>query len=245
MAGHNKWKQIKHKKALTDAKKGAAFSRIVREITVAAREGGASPDSNIRLRAAMDRARSEGLPKDNIERALLRARGQGDAQELFEFLYEAVGPSGTAILIEGITDSTNRTFNELRHLLSEHACRLAEAGSLLWSFEKIGALTVTSADNPGKTADEIETAIIESGALNYARHEDANDTWDIETAFGAQDAVRRELLARHIAVADIGHDYKPRSPITLPPDAAAALEKILDAILDYDDVQEIYTNARN
>ena len=136
MSGHNKWAQIKHKKAATDAKKGAVFSKMVREITIAARVGDPNPDANIRLKAAIERARSIGLPKENIDRAIAKASGQGDGAELFEFLYEASAPGGVAILIEGITDNKNRTINEIKHLLSTHGARLADPGSLLWNFEK-------------------------------------------------------------------------------------------------------------
>lgn len=137
MSGHNKWAQIKHKKAITDAKKGASFSKMVREITIAAKTGDPNPEMNIRLKAAIERARALGLPKDNIERAVAKATGQGDGSELFEFLYEATAPGGVAMLIEGITDNKNRTFNEIKHLLNIHDARLADPGSLLWAFEKI------------------------------------------------------------------------------------------------------------
>ena len=136
MSGHNKWAQIKHKKAITDAKKGNAFSKMVREITIAARTGDPNPDANIRLKAAIDRARALGLPKDNIDRAVAKASGQGQDGELFEFLYEAVAPGGVAFLIQGITDNKNRTVNEIKHLLSTHDARLANPGSVLWNFER-------------------------------------------------------------------------------------------------------------
>lgn len=137
MSGHSKWAQIKHKKAITDAKKGNLFSKMVREITIAAKIGDPNPDANIRLKAAIERARAIGLPKDNIERAVAKAGGQGAGAELSEFLYEASAPGGVAMLIEGITDNKNRTINEIKHLLSKHDARLADPGSLLWNFEKI------------------------------------------------------------------------------------------------------------
>lgn len=136
MAGHSKWKQIKHKKAITDAKKGQLFSKMVREIMVAARIGGPSPDTNTRLRAAMERARERGLPKDNIERAIERASGEGEAGKLQEFLYEAIGPGGVYLLIEGITDNKNRTFAEIKRILAKHGARIVPPNSLLWNFEK-------------------------------------------------------------------------------------------------------------
>ena len=139
MSGHSKWKQIKHKKAITDAKKGTAFSKMVREITIAAKTGEPNPDANIRLKASIERARVIGLPKENIDRAIAKASGyenDRDGPELFEFLYEATAPGGIAMLIEGITDNKNRTVNEIKHLLTTHEARLADPGSVLWSFEK-------------------------------------------------------------------------------------------------------------
>lgn len=168
MSGHSKWSQIKHKKAITDAKKGVSFSKMVREITIAARTGSSAiagknakagdpnPETNIRLKTAVERARAIGLPKDNIDRAIAKAAGQGEGAELFEFLYEATarlndavgqapggppkrpdGRAGIAILIEGITDNKNRTINEIKHILNTHDARIANPGSVIWNFEKI------------------------------------------------------------------------------------------------------------
>lgn len=238
MAGHSKWAQVKHKKAITDAKRGQLFSKLIREITVAAREGGPNPASNTRLRAAMERGRSEGLPKDNIERAVERAAGKGEAGDLAEFLYEASAPAGVAILIEGITDSKNRTLAEIKHLLTLHGARLAEAGSLSWNFDKIGMLECRK-DAAGKLAEEIELAIIESGASDFRA---LDDTWLVETWFTERERVRAELEARGVAVAEASRDYKPRVPITLDSKAREKIEPLLDALADHPDVQEVYTN---
>lgn len=137
MSGHSKWSQIRHKKALTDAKKGQLFSKLVREVMIAARTGGGDPNINSRLRTAMERAKQNGLPKDNIERAVERAKGSSDAQNLQEFLYEVIGPSGTFILIDGITDNNNRTLAEIKQILGKHGVKLVPANSILWNFEKI------------------------------------------------------------------------------------------------------------
>ncbi len=136
MSGHSKWSQIRHKKAITDAKKGQLFSKLVREIMVAARSGGADPNSNSRLRTAMERAKENGLPKENIERAITRASGAGEGQNLQEFLYESIGPGGVYILIEGITDNNNRTLAEIRQIITAHHAKLVPSNSLLWNFEK-------------------------------------------------------------------------------------------------------------
>ena len=239
MSGHSKWSQIKHKKGAADAKRGQLFSKLVKEITVAAREGGANPDANARLRSAMERARSEGLPKDNVERALGRAAGKGEGGELFEFLYEAALPGGIAILIEGITDNKNRSLNEVKHILSEQGGRLAEQGSLIWNFEKIGVLAVAAGEPRGR--DEIELAIIESGARDF-REEDG--AWIIETNFGEREAVRERLAAAGLTARESGHDYKAQHPADAPPDVLLKTETLLDALLEIDDVQEVYTNMR-
>lgn len=241
MAGHSHWKQVKHKKGAADARRGQVFSKLIKEITVAAREGGVNPESNARLRAAMERGKQEGLPKDNIERALIRASGQGEGNELFEFLYEAVASHGIMILIEGITDNKNRTLAEIKHLLVEHGSRLAEQGSLLWNFEKIGTLICRTPGAPDISREEAETAIIESGATDFQEQDGA---WLAETPFAERERVREQLERRGIAVADAGYDYKPKAGIRLAPDAQAAIESLLSALTEHEDVQDVYTNLR-
>lgn len=181
MSGHSKWAQIKHKKAISDAKKGQLFSKLVKEIMVAARGGGAKPEANPRLQTAIDRGRAAGLPKDNIERAIMRASGGEEGKELQEFLYEAL-KSGVQILIEGITDNRNRTLNEVKRLLSRHDAKLVSPGSLLWNFEKV---------------------------------------WTEE-----------------------GLDYHPKTSIELTADEREKIEPLLDALVEHNDVQEVYTNLK-
>ena len=222
-----------------DAKRGQLFSKLIKEITVAAREGEANPEANPRLRSAMERGRSEGLPKDNIQRAIERASGKGEAGELAEFLYEASAAGGIAILIEGITDNKNRTLAEIKHLLNLRGARLAESGALLWNFDKIGLIEVSGADNPAKTKEEIGLAVIEAGASDFRT---MNDLWLIETAFAEGQRVRRGLEAGGIMVKELIHDYKPRAPLSIPPAEREKLEPLLDALSEHDDVQEVYTN---
>lgn len=161
MSGHSKWAQIKHKKALTDAKKGLLFSKMVREITVAAKESGANSESNPRLRSALERARSIGLPKENMERAISRASGAGGDTTLQEFLYEALAPGGAMILVEGITDNKNRTLAEIKKVLSLHDAKLVPQNSLLWNFKKVWAegnkdyLPATRADMPAEEREKL------------------------------------------------------------------------------------------
>lgn len=239
MAGHSHWKQVKHKKGAADAKRGLVFSKLIKEITIAAREGGASPESNARLRSAMERARAEGLPKENMERALERASGKGESNELFEFLYEAAGTAGVAILIEGITDSKNRTLAEIKHLLSERGARLAEQGSLLWNFEKIGTLVCRAPETPGKTKEEVEITIIESGASDFQTDD---GVYVVQTPYAEREQVRAALEDTGIVILESGHDYKPKTTVTLEAQARAALDPLLDALAEHNDVQEVYTN---
>lgn len=241
MSGHSKWSQIKHKKAITDVKKGKNFSRLVREIMIAARTGtgGARSESNVRLRAAIEHARIQGVPKNNIERAIERGSGTNERQEFKEFLYEATGPGGLAILIEGTTDNTNRTINEIKHLLTKNAGRLAEPGSLAWNFEKIGILEITAQQNPQQSKEQIEFAIIESGARDFAA---LDDEWIIETEFAQRENVRKTLEAKKINIKESGHDYKPANIITLTSADNNTAQTLLGVLNEYDDVQEIYTN---
>lgn len=239
MSGHSKWSQIKHKKYLTDAKRGQLFSKLVREVMIAAREGGPNPETNTRLRQAAERARSQGLPKDNIERAIDRASGAGEGAALQEFLYEATAPGGAAIIIEGITDNKNRTLAEIKHLLNEQGSKLAESGSLSWGFDKIGWLEINKEDNPDKKQDEIELTFIDSGATDFKYLDGA---WLVETGFAELEKTKQKLERAGIKIKETGHDYKPRLPLDLRGGERNAIEKLLDELSGHSDVQEIFTN---
>ena len=239
MSGHSKWSQIKHKKGITDAKKGRLFSKIVREILVAARVGGAQMQANPRLRSAIERGHAIGLPKENIERAIAKASGSTEGAELQEFLYEATVPGGVSILIEGITDNKNRSFSEIRHLLAERGAKMADPGSVLWNFDKVGTIEIAEEDNHTKTKDEIELIIIESGASDFTS---VDRMWIAETSFTEAEKVRRALEANGIMIKEIGHDYKPKNALILSPEKKDSLESFLDALTDHEDVQEVYTN---
>src|SRR3989338_1561744 len=242
MAGHSKWKQIKHKKAVTDARKGQLFSKLVKEVTVAARTGGVNPETNTRLRSALERAKSEGLPKENVERALERASGGTDGPLLQEFLYEATAGGGVQIIIEGITDNKNRTLAEIRHILSEHGGRFAESGSLLWNFEKIGTLEISEEENRHLSKEGVEEAVIDSGADNFTF---GKGTWLVETKFAAREDVRKELEKKNVKTRGSGHDFKPRNTLALWTGETEDLESLLDALSEQGDVQEIYTNLQD
>ena len=239
MSGHSKWSQIKHKKAATDAKKGQLFSKMVREIMVAAKTGGPAPETNQRLKTAVERARASGLPKENIERAIERASGSGDAASLQEFLYEATAPEGVAILIEGITDNKNRSLAEIKHILSERGGKLAEQGSLLWNFDKVGTLEIYPKDGNQKMGEEIELEIIESGAKDLQK---TSEGWMVETDFQEMEKVRKELEKRNLNIKSLAHDYKVVAPVKVSNETKNLIETILNKLSDHDDVQEVYTN---
>ncbi|MEK7074273.1 MAG: YebC/PmpR family DNA-binding transcriptional regulator [Patescibacteria group bacterium] len=242
MSGHNKWSQIKHKKGITDAKKGKIFSGLVREVMIACKTGGNNPNSNTRLRAAIERARGMGVPKNNIERAVSRGSGTKEGSEFKEFLYEATGPCGIAILIEGITDNTNRSISEIKHLLNTHGGHIADPNSLLWNFQKIGILEVSKEQNSRMLKDDIELAFIEAGARDFFSTDDA---WIIETEFAACDHVRKQLEQRGVAIRMSEHDYKPMSTILLDPQTETAAELLINTLTEHEDVREVYTNIQN
>lgn len=241
MSGHSKWAQIKHKKASSDAKKGNLFSKLAREIAVAAREGGADPSFNARLRVTIERAKSVGLPKDNIARALAKASGPGSGDAFFEFLYEAKGPLGVSILIEGITDNKNRTLGELRRVLLERGAKIADPGSCVWNFEKIGILAGQADAARGVSKEGLELAIIESGAREY---EVSDDEFFIETDFTNLAKTRSDLEKRGFNAREQRHFYKPKTEIVLPPDKLKGMSSLLEELSAHDDVQEVYTNVK-
>ncbi|QQG44891.1 MAG: YebC/PmpR family DNA-binding transcriptional regulator [Candidatus Sungiibacteriota bacterium] len=239
MAGHSKWAQIKHKKAATDAKKGQLFSRLIREITVAAKGGGASSESNPRLRAALEHARSAGLPKDNIARALARASGGGGGAELQEFLYEAAAPGGLNILIEGTTDNKNRSLAEIKNILEEHGAKLAEPGSISWGFERVGTIEAAGPDHQSLLPEEVELAIADSGARDFKK---LNNSWIVETNPADLEKVTRSLEDKKIIIKNTYGGWRPRSPIRLPENLKESGEALLEALVHNEDIQEIHTN---
>jgi len=239
MSGHSKWSQIKHKKALTDAKKGKVFSKMSREITTAAKNGSANPEFNMRLRSAIDRARTAGIPKDNIERALQKVAG-GEENSLHEFIYEALGPGGISIIIEGITDNTNRSFNEIKLLLAKHNAKIVEQGSLIWNFEKMGIIILDKEEN--KTIEKMEEIILDSRAVDF---QETKDLWMVETSFASLAMVKKYLEERKIFVKEIKCYYKAKTTLDLKPEEKTCLDALLDALENHDDVQEINTNLKN
>jgi YebC/PmpR family DNA-binding regulatory protein len=236
MSGHSKWHSIKHKKAATDAKRGKAFSRFNKEITIAARLGGGDPDFNPRLRLAIDRAKSENVPKDNIERAVKKGTGELEGYNLEEVSYEGYGAGGVAILIEVTTDNRNRTLPEIRHFFTKHGGNLGEAGSVAWIFKKRGYL-VLEKDKIGEE-DLLEIAL-EAGA------EDVNDdggNWEVITSTESFEPVVKALQEKDVPIEVQQIAMIPQSHVKLEGKSAQQVLKLMEALEDHDDVQNVWAN---
>ena len=236
MAGHSKWKQIKHKKAANDAKRGAHFTRLIREITMAARSGGGDPGFNPRLRLAVDTAKAANMPAENIERAIKKGTGELEGVDYQEVTYEGYGPAGVAILIETVTDNPNRTVAEVRHALSRHGGSLGTSGSVAWQFDKKGQVFV---DANRYDEDTTMMAAVEAGAEDLVRE---GDTYTITTEVASFHTVQDELKKQNIAIDSAEIAMIPKATVHVDGEDATKLLKLLDAIEELDDVQKVYSN---
>jgi YebC/PmpR family DNA-binding regulatory protein len=239
MAGHSKWKQIKRQKGVADQRRGALFTKLAREITIAAKQGGADPAGNFRLRLAVQNARDNNMPADNIQRALARASGSGEGGDLHEVTYEGYGPGGVAILIETMTDNRNRTVGEIRSVLSRAGGNLGESGSVAWQFESRGVIGV-GVGNGGKTAEEVADVAIEAGAEDFQMDDESVEVYTAPTEL---EAVRQGLLDAGVEVANAELAMIAKTPIALDTRAAEQVIRLLEKIEDLDDVQRVYSNA--
>ncbi len=237
MAGHSKWKQIKHKKALTDSRRAAAWTKIIREITVAAKAGGGDPTGNPRLRLAMDNARAANMPNDNIERAIKKGTGELEGVHYEEITYEAYGPAGVAIMIDTLTDNANRTVADIRRWLSRNGGNLGTTGSVAWMFDRRGQITIDADKHDEETVME---AALEAGAIDI-ESEDGVHTVTTEVAdFSAvQDALREKGIEWDEAELAM----VPKTEVRVEGPDAEKLVKLLELLEELDDVQKVYTNA--
>ncbi|MGI9076275.1 MAG: YebC/PmpR family DNA-binding transcriptional regulator [Gemmatimonadaceae bacterium] len=236
MAGHSKWKQIKHYKAATDAKRGARFTKLIREITVAARAGGGDPGGNPRLRTAIETARAASMPKENIERAVKKGTGELEGVDYQEITYEGYGPGGVALLILTLTDNPTRTVAEVRHKLSRAGGSLGAANSVAWMFERKGELYTDSALRDEDTAME---AALEAGAEDFRRE---GDQYVITTDPTQFHAVKSALEARDFSFVEAEITYIPRNTVRIEGKQAESLLKLLEEVEDLDDVQKVAAN---
>ncbi|HEU4453218.1 MAG TPA: YebC/PmpR family DNA-binding transcriptional regulator [Longimicrobium sp.] len=237
MAGHSKWKQIKHKKAITDSKRAANWTKIIREITVAAKAGGGDPAGNPRLRLAMDTARAANMPNDNIERAIKKGTGELEGVSYEEITYEAYGPAGVAIMIESLTDNGNRTVADIRRWLSRNGGNLGTTGSVAWMFDRRGQITI---DGEKYDEETVMEAALEAGALDVESEEGA---FTVLTEVSDFTAVQDGLRAKGIAWEEAELAMIPKNEVKVEGADAEQLVKLLELLEELDDVQKVYTNA--
>jgi len=236
MSGHSKWHSIKHKKAAIDAKRGKIFTRIIRELTVAARNGGGNPDSNARLRQAVAAARAANMPLKNIENAVKRGTGELEGTVYEEVTYEGYGPSGVALAIQSMTDNKNRTAGEIRHLLTKHGGNLGEVGCVTWMFEKKGQVFV-NADS--SLEDKLMEVVIEAGGEDVFN---TGDGFTVTTAPNDFEAVRDAIAAGGFEIASAEIRLVPNSTKRLEGKEAERMLKLMEVLEDHDDVQTVAAN---
>lgn len=236
MSGHSKWKTIKHKKAAIDAKRGKAFTRLIKEITVVAREGGGDPDANPRLRTLVEKARFINMPQENITRAIKKGTGELPGVSYESIMYEGYGPGGIAVLAHALTDNKNRTVSEMRHLFSKKGGNLAETGAVGWMFEKQGAITF---DAPGKTEDDIFELLFDFDVFDIKKEDDQFVVYcDVKSL----DTVRKAIESKGFKIESAEIEYVAKMPMSLEEAESAKAVDLLEALDDLDDVQNVYTN---
>lgn len=237
MAGHSKWANIKHRKAAQDAKRGKIFTKLIRELTVAAREGGSDADSNPRLRAAIDKALSNNMTRDTIDRAVKRGAGELDGQELETIIYEGYGPGGTAVMVETMTDNRNRTVSGVRHAFSKAGGNLGTDGSVAYLFTKQGVISYA----PGTDEEAVMNAALEAGAEDVETADDgAIDVYTTPETFGA---VKDALDAAGLTAINAEVTMVPSTKAELDLETAQKFLRLIDTLEDHDDVQEVYHNG--
>jgi YebC/PmpR family DNA-binding regulatory protein len=236
MAGHSKWAQIKHKKSKIDRERGKIFSKIIREIIVAARMGGGNPDFNPRLRLAIEKAKSHNMPQENIERAIKRGTGELEGVNYEQVIYEGYGPGGVAIMVVALTDNKNRTVNEIRHIFSKYGGNLAGAGSVAWQFKEKGIIYV---EKDKATEDDVLEASLEAGAEDVKVQE---DTYEILTDPKNFEAVKKAFEERGIPYTQAEITMIPQNTVTVEQKKAETLLKLLEALEEHDDIQNVYAN---
>jgi YebC/PmpR family DNA-binding regulatory protein len=238
VSGHSKWAQIKRAKGANDVKRGQLFTKLGRELTIAAREGGGDPDGNARLRMAMDRAREANMPMDTIQRAVQRGVGGGEGASLEEVIYEAYGAGGAALLIEATTDNRNRTVAEVRATLTRGGGSLGEAGSVAWNFESRGVLLVRAKDK--SDPEELALKAIDAGADDFSV--DGQDV-EVLTDPAQLEDVRRALESTGAAITNAEVAMIPKTQLELPNDQTTAVMRLVERLEDLDDVTRVYTNV--
>ena len=236
MSGHSKWAQIKRKKGVADVKKGAMFTRLGREISIAARSGGGDPDANFVLRLAVDKARGQNMPKENIERAIKRGTGElNEGGQLEDIMYEGYGPGGSALLVQILTDNRNRAASEVRHMFTRGGGNLAASNAVAWMFEKKGVITIENVKN----VDDLELELIDAGAEDFRLEGNVLEVYCApEQLRGVRDALEKRKIP--MAAAEMAWIAKTSAQVT--DDQAVQTMRLMESIEEHDDVQKVYSN---
>jgi YebC/PmpR family DNA-binding regulatory protein len=237
MSGHSKWATIKRKKAVLDSKRGKIFTKLIKEITIAAREGGGDVNGNPRLRLAVDNAKAQNMPQDNIERAIKKATGELEGVTYYELTYEGYGAAGVAVLVEVATDNKNRTVAEVRHLFSKNGGSLGENGSVSWMFDRKGVISLPA--NGKKEVDLLEI-VLEAGAEDLTTEE---DYFEVQTSVEAFEKVRRALVEKNFTIENASLQWIAKNMIEVKGEDAEKVMKMIEGLEDLDDVQNVYSNA--
>jgi len=235
MSGHSKWATIKHKKAALDAKRGKAFTRIIKEITIAARNGG-DPDANPRLRTAILAAKAVSMPSDNIKKAVMRGTGELEGGQIEEVMFEGYGPGGAAVLVNVATDNRNRTVSEIRHVFSKNGGNMGQEGSVAWMFERKSQIYVP-ADKASE--DQLMGIVLDAGADDLRND---GDRWEVLAPSEAHESVLKALEANGLPAEDASIAFVPKNLVKLEGKNASSMLKLSEALEDHDDVQNVYSN---
>ncbi|ERM92182.1 transcriptional regulator [Caldanaerobacter subterraneus subsp. yonseiensis KB-1] len=238
MAGHSKWANIKHKKEKMDAKKGRIFTKLTKDIIKAAKEGGGDPETNSKLKLAIERAKAFNLPSENIQRAIKKGTGELGGAKLEEVIYEGYGPAGTAIIVEALTDNKNRTAGEIRHIFDRNGGTLGAAGSVTWMFDKVGVIVVEKTDSINE--EDLMMVAIEAGAEDFSADE---GEFEIITDPSNFQEVREAIEKAGYKISEAEITMLPKNTIKLSPEDYEKFEKLIDKLEDNDDVQNVYHNV--
>jgi len=238
MSGHSKWATIKRKKAKVDAARGKIFTRLAREIIIAARQGGGDPDNNVRLKTAIQRAKEANIPNDNIMRAVQKGAGELGAGSYEEITYEGYGPGGVAVLLDIMTDNRNRTAGEIRHMFSRHGGNLGETGCVAWMFEKKGLIVIDRSEN-SLDEDDLMLLALDAGAEDFKSEE---DSYEVITSPEGISAVKEALEQSGFRIEDADVTMVPQTEVKLSGAEAEQMLRLMDALEEHDDVQYVYVN---
>ena len=237
MSGHSKWATIKHKKAATDAKRGKIFTRLIKEIMIAARGGGGDPDTNARLRTAVTAAKAVSMPADNIKRAIMRGTGELEGGQIDEIMFEGYGPGGAAVLVNVATDNRNRTVSEIRHVFSKNGGNLGEQGSVAWMFERKSQIVINAEKAPAE--DDLMTLVLEAGAEDLRNHD---GSWEVISAPENHVPVLETIQKAGIPTESAEIAMIPKNLMKLEGKNASGMLRLSEALEENEDVQNVYSN---